>query len=648
MLVKLHPAEIERRIFIPGHRFEPFRPDDVEPSALIVSDGDGVPLQRSKIALGLKTVELFYTIFGTDEYLFHLAAEDENNSDVMMRCIGNNDDGIVRVSVFKLDPLFPKGIPDNAYLELTLENAKKGRFVVRPVQAEDERFKLRDSWFKAMDKAFEGAIEALGIPQDNSTLILNAFEKGGEALYANPAGSLSEYVNAGRVLAFMDYAGFTVLWKKGVNPADFRLSSAEPSQTKKKRRHGPGKGTLRDRLDELLTELGYSLNSAEMEAIYLDSLYRAVPFEDILRTYFLESPQMSLGVEIKEQLLPALVELYAEIAQGYRRKEDLYGEERKLMVAIATDFIKWMRGLEDLVDSTDELPMEEFTELSRVMQGVYMGMMLLNTPLSTMNAKEKKDMAESVSAITEIMPELWSHALDIQKGLEGMLLSKKSGASKIGISRRGAGKKSARSSGGPKPDKSKSGRSKKPTGRSPSKNIYTLEIRIEDIRPMVKRVIEVPGNRTLAELHNIIQAAFFWYNSHLHSWTIRKEEYGPPTEDNYGDCLDEREYTLDDFDLAPKNTFRYTYDFGDDWVHSVKVKKVQPCVDQPQQVRCVSGMRKGPPEDFGGAWSYTKFLEDRLQDNPQSQDLKEVLEYYSDWDPEDFDLDEVNAALRNF
>ena len=72
--------------------------------------------------------------------------------------------------------------------------------------------------------------------------------------------------------------------------------------------------------------------------------------------------------------------------------------------------------------------------------------------------------------------------------------------------------------------------------------------------------------------------------------------------------LDERAVRLDEVASAG-SSFRYTYDFGDDWVHQVVVEEVLPADTGAVAPACVDGRRAGPPEDCGGPSGYRELLE---------------------------------------
>jgi len=165
-------------------------------------------------------------------------------------------------------------------------------------------------------------------------------------------------------------------------------------------------------------------------------------------------------------------------------------------------------------------------------------------------------------------------------------------------------------------------------------------------RPVWRRFV-VPANITLNELHYTIQTIMGWDNSHLHSFRVGQQEYVPDEVleyDDYG-AEPEDEHTLDS--VAPRKgaKIRYQYDFGDSWDHEILVENtdyVDP--DQPGPIYCVKGVRACPPEDCGGAGGYENFCE-AIAD-PKHPEHKEFKSWYGGkFDPEHFDIDEVNKSL---
>ena len=174
--------------------------------------------------------------------------------------------------------------------------------------------------------------------------------------------------------------------------------------------------------------------------------------------------------------------------------------------------------------------------------------------------------------------------------------------------------------------------------------IFELKIELREVRPAVLRRVQVPGEITLAGLHQVVQVAMGWTDSHLHEFEVDGARYGLPDPDwDDGEVADEAKATLSRL-VGQGDRVDYVYDFGDGWTHRLTVEKVlapQPGVSYP---RCVSGRRACPPEDVGGPWGYDGFLE------AMADPAHPEHEHYRQWirgpfDPTAFDLDAVNAAL---
>ena len=175
--------------------------------------------------------------------------------------------------------------------------------------------------------------------------------------------------------------------------------------------------------------------------------------------------------------------------------------------------------------------------------------------------------------------------------------------------------------------------------------IYQIKVTLKDSKPPIWRRIQVPCNITLAELHHILQAVMGWWDYHLHQFIVGRTYYGVPSPDyDYMEMRDESQVRLDQ--IADEGSkFVYEYDFGDSWEHVLLVEKILSPEPGQQYPVCIKGKRARPPEDVGGVWGYSDFLE-AIQ-NPDHPEHDEYLEWVGgEFDPEAFDLDEINAALR--
>jgi hypothetical protein len=172
---------------------------------------------------------------------------------------------------------------------------------------------------------------------------------------------------------------------------------------------------------------------------------------------------------------------------------------------------------------------------------------------------------------------------------------------------------------------------------------YRLRIELADITPLIWRRVWVEGHMHLLQLHHIIQAAMGWTDAHLHDFTIAGVRYGIPHEDDPADLplIDERNIRLDRI-LEPGLTFEYQYDFGDSWIHIVRIEQSKK-MDQPYGAGFVeAGARACPPEDAGGSTGYQEFL-DRLAADPRDEEVISFLE----WAGEDFDADHFDRRAAN-
>jgi hypothetical protein len=177
-----------------------------------------------------------------------------------------------------------------------------------------------------------------------------------------------------------------------------------------------------------------------------------------------------------------------------------------------------------------------------------------------------------------------------------------------------------------------------------------LRVSIDRIEPQIWRRLVVPLHFNLRELHLVMQAAFGWTNSHLHEFEIgglRFGDMGIANAENGPDdarVFDEMEVRLRDFWREPGTSFRYVYDMGDNWEHTVVLEKHLEVEPAPKVVRCLGGARARPPEDVGGPSGYQEFLEAVL--NRTNEEHRAMLRWAGGhFDPVLFDLELANKDV---
>lgn len=135
-----------------------------------------------------------------------------------------------------------------------------------------------------------------------------------------------------------------------------------------------------------------------------------------------------------------------------------------------------------------------------------------------------------------------------------------------------------------------------------------LSLELADVTPRVWRLLRVPDDLPLLELHHAIQALFGWRDFHQHVFEIGDADYGPAPDEPEEDEDDTRvrepsAWRGDDAEISVAEAlalaaggFAYVYDFGDDWrVRIVPRPLANVAVSsQDDPVTCLDGGEVGP------------------------------------------------------
>jgi hypothetical protein len=181
------------------------------------------------------------------------------------------------------------------------------------------------------------------------------------------------------------------------------------------------------------------------------------------------------------------------------------------------------------------------------------------------------------------------------------------------------------------------------------KNVETIQmkIKLDGIKPDIWRRFIIDSTFTLHKLHETIQIVMGWYNSHLYEFDIHGGNFGVP--DDEGDFLDNevenaKKVKVGSFELQPKDKFRYVYDFGDDWQHTIIVEKVLKIGEDVYPI-CLDGERNCPPEDCGSIPGYEDIV--NAIKKPTSKEAKEIADWLGEtYDSEKFDIEVINERLK--
>ncbi|MFC3853616.1 plasmid pRiA4b ORF-3 family protein [Salinispirillum marinum] len=178
---------------------------------------------------------------------------------------------------------------------------------------------------------------------------------------------------------------------------------------------------------------------------------------------------------------------------------------------------------------------------------------------------------------------------------------------------------------------------------------YHLKVTLKHTEPLVWRLIAVDSQTTLERLHHILQISLGWTNSHLHLFESSQERrFGclAHDEDNMLALEDERAFTVGQLLYVEKQTLKYEYDFGDGWVHEVRLERILPDADLSVLPRCLEAHAQCPPEDVGGLDGFEEFKE--AMADPEHEEHEDVMLWNGGhFDPLDVSLEEINDDLAN-
>lgn len=190
-----------------------------------------------------------------------------------------------------------------------------------------------------------------------------------------------------------------------------------------------------------------------------------------------------------------------------------------------------------------------------------------------------------------------------------------------------------------------------------------LRVRVElaDTAEPLWRRLDLASDLFLNDLHDVLQAAFGWTDSHLHRFASGESYYGPRTEyflmpfeiEEGERGLPEERVRLDELLAQPGDSLFYCYDFGDDWQHVLRLEEVRPGMPAGSRAVCVDGEGPSPAEDCGGPHTYDLLV--AANDPRHARHHQARTEYAeivgeevdpADYAPAPFDREAVNKELE--
>jgi hypothetical protein len=204
----------------------------------------------------------------------------------------------------------------------------------------------------------------------------------------------------------------------------------------------------------------------------------------------------------------------------------------------------------------------------------------------------------------------------------------------------------------------------RPSRRRPRRgDVVTYRVRVDlaGTKPPLWRRLELASDLFLGEVHEVLQAAFGWTDSHLHRFGSGPEYYGDDTEyylcafdvDEGQPGVPEGQVRLDEVLADADDKLWYVYDFGDDWRHILELEAVLSRDGSAPRAVCTGGRRAGPAEDCGGVHGYELIAAATDPANPDHADAAfELSRFFGDIDaaavaPIPCNIDETNSMLAD-
>ncbi|TCO38142.1 pRiA4b ORF-3-like protein [Kribbella antiqua] len=189
---------------------------------------------------------------------------------------------------------------------------------------------------------------------------------------------------------------------------------------------------------------------------------------------------------------------------------------------------------------------------------------------------------------------------------------------------------------------------------------YRVRVDLTGTKPPLWRRLELASDLFLNEVHEVIQAAFGWTDSHLHEFASGKDYYHALTEhylcpfevEEGRTGVPEEDVRLDEVLAEQGDALLYLYDFGDDWMHVIKLENARPRDESAPRAVCIGGRRPGPSEDCGGVHGYERITAALDPAHPEhAAAVADYAQRYGDdanpggYAPSPFDPEEINEAL---
>ncbi|BBY28087.1 plasmid pRiA4b ORF-3 family protein [Mycolicibacterium sediminis] len=142
--------------------------------------------------------------------------------------------------------------------------------------------------------------------------------------------------------------------------------------------------------------------------------------------------------------------------------------------------------------------------------------------------------------------------------------------------------------------------------------VYRVRVGIDDASPPIWRRLDLRSDMTLDLVHQVLQVAFDWTDSHLHRFSLGGGAFDHDSQlflcpydvdhnewEDDDDGVPAASTRLDQTLSQPGDALHYLYDYGDNWQLTLRLEEVRPAENDCPTAVVVDGERAAPPDDCG-------------------------------------------------
>jgi len=356
--------ELERGVFVPGHRFIPFRNASVRSDEYKLVDGaTGQALPMKRIRARVADVTVYYELLGFDEWVIA--------SDV--RRDAGRTDSETELVVWDMAEWYGRHeyVAGDTILA-TVEDLARGIYRIEPAKA--DRLAADFGRIREADTALEQAV--LKVMADDTAVgllehqVFQAFATLDRRFLRQPGRHLGGLLSDNPRLAFSHVGAGPVLHRPGEEPLKRWFEEAEDQVTEPRGR--------RASLDAIFQDLGISVDETFVRAMIRDELSKNGDRDHVLKTIFPGEEPHFFDERQADSFFSKFDQLWVRLSRAEQRRPSAPAERRlrRQAVELQVRIIGILRRLDAAEARLSELPQDPMMAMLGI-QNVAQGMLEL-------------------------------------------------------------------------------------------------------------------------------------------------------------------------------------------------------------------------------------------------------------------------------